>query len=497
MKILIARLNHETNTFSPIPTPLSAFGPDGPTFDELAYLENKGMRTAMSAFIDLAEEAGVALVTPVSACANPSGVVDAEAYSTLCERILRAAPGCDGILLDLHGAMVAQNTVDGEGGLLRKLRDLVPSVPIGVALDLHANMTEEMVRGADVIVGFKTFPHVDMYETGIHAGKLLFEILNGGSRPKMAWRRVPLVTHAVRTATSIGAMKRAIDEAVSAEAKGSLAVSIFAGFALADIEAPCISVVAVDSTSMVEAQNTADRIARQIWQDREGFFYASMPLEESVEHAKRMSEGADRPVLMLDHGDNCTSGGTCDTTDVLEEAIRQGLEGIAVGPFCDPEAVAALIEAGEGSRATVDLGNKVSLEMIGRKRSPVRFTGIVSRISDGCYTVTGPTYTGQRMAMGRSVLFNIGPAEIVITERPHEPWDIGVFSCVGLDPTRKKFLLLKSRMYARPVFVPLSSALVECDSGGVTTSDFSVFPFRNLNRPVVPFDPAEACGLDF
>jgi microcystin degradation protein MlrC len=490
MKVLIARLNHETNTFSPVPTPLAAFGPDGPTFGAQAYRDNKGMRTAMSAFIDLAEAAGAELVTPVSASANPSGPVDARAYDALTQRIVDAAPGCDAILLDLHGAMVAHNSADGEGDLLVRLRAAAPGVPIGVALDLHANVTPAMVENADVIVGFKTYPHVDMYETGEHAGRLLFDLLAGRGRPAMRWHSLPLMAHTLRSASYTGAMQRAIDAARAAEAAGeSLAVSILAGFSLSDIEAPCMSVIVVDAQSGERAQATADRIAAQIWREREAFVYDSEPLADSIARAKQLAAGAERPVLLLDHGDNCMSGGSCDTMDVLQEALAQGLEGIGVGPLCDPEAVAQLIAAGEGARATVALGNKVSLAGIGRENAPVRLTGTVRAICDGEYVITGPTYTGQRASMGRTVLFDIGAARIVVTERTQEPWDIGVFECAGLDPRRERFLLLKSRMYCRPVFEPLAAALVECDSRGVTSSDYGLFPFGKVRRPVFPLDP--------
>ncbi len=490
MKVLIARLNHETNTFSPVPTPLAAFGPDGPTFGAQAYRDNKGMRTAMSAFIDLAEAAGAELVTPVSASANPSGPVDARAYDELTQRIVDAAPGCDAILLDLHGAMVAHNSADGEGDLLLRLRAAAPGVPIGVALDLHANVTPAMVENADVIVGFKTYPHVDMYETGEHAGRLLLDLLAGRGRPAMRWHSLPLMAHTLRSASYAGAMQRAIDAARAAEASGeSLAVSILAGFSLSDIEAPCMSVIVVDAQSGERAQATADRIAAQMWREREAFVYDSEPLADSIARAKQLAEGAERPVLLLDHGDNCMSGGSCDTMDVLQEALAQGLEGIGVGPLCDPEAVAELVAAGEGARVTVALGNKVSLAGIGRENAPVRLTGIVRTICDGEYVITGPTYTGQRASMGRTVLFDIGAARIVVTERTQEPWDIGVFACTGLDPRRERFLLLKSRMYCRPVFEPLAAALVECDSRGVTSSDYGLFPFGKVRRPVFPLDP--------
>ncbi|EJE52879.1 hypothetical protein PMI14_02432 [Acidovorax sp. CF316] len=487
MKILIARLNHETNTFSPVPTPLAAFAP---TYGEDALRDNLGMRTAMAAFIDLAQGLGATLVTPVSATSNPSGPVHAAAYDELTRRIVEAAPGCDAILLDLHGAMVAENSPDGEGDLLARVRAAAPGVPIGVALDLHGNITPKMVANADVMVGFKTYPHIDMYETGEHAGRLLLAMLPGQARYGVRWHQLPMMGHTLRSTTLEGAMLRAVDAARAAEADGVPAVSVFAGFSLADIEAPFMSVVVTGLADAPEAaQAVADRIAATIWQERAEFVYDSEPLADSLQRAQTLAQGAERPVLLLDHSDNCMSGGTCDSMDVLQAALTEGLSDIAVGPLCDPEAVAELVAAGVGAQCTVRLGNKVPLTQLNVSKEPVALTGTVRAISDGEYTVTGPIYTGQRCAMGRTVLFDTGSAQIVVTEKTHEPWDLGVFSCVGVDPTAHRFVLLKSRMYCRPVFVPLSHALVECDSPtGVTSSNYALFPFKNVRRPVFPLD---------
>lgn len=487
MKILIARMNHETNTFSPVATPLAAFGNHGPDYGDEAYRQNKGMRTAMAAFIDAAERAGAQCVTPVSAAANPSGPVAADAYDAICDAILAAAPGCDAVLLDLHGAMVAEQTADGEGDLLARVRAALPAAPIAVALDLHANVTQRMIDHADIIVSFKTYPHVDMYETGEHAARLLFERLEGHIRPVLAWRQPPLLTSTLRSATAEGAMQRAVDAARAAEADGMLAVSVLAGFALADIPAPCISVVVVGDGDAAAAGAVAERIAQQIWQERDDFVYRSPPLAESVAQAASLARGVDKPVLMLDHGDNCMSGGTCDTMDLLEEALAQGLDGLVSGPLCDPEAVAALIAAGVGSTVTVPVGNKLAARP-GDRRAPFIATGIVRAITDGEYVISGPIYTGQRAFMGRSAVLDTGAAILVITERTQEPWDLGVFESVGVDPRRARFLLLKSRMYCRPVFVPIAAALVECDSRGVTGSGYELFSFERIARPVYPLD---------
>jgi microcystin degradation protein MlrC len=489
MKILIARMNHETNTFSPVATPLEAFGRNGPSYGEDAWRENKGMQTAMAAFIDAAERERANIVTPVSASANPSGPVAATAYDAICNAIADAAPGCDAVLLDLHGAMVAENSTDGEGDLLARVRALLPDAPIGVALDLHGNVTQKMIDHADVIVSFKTYPHVDMYETGAHAARLLFDLLHQRAWPVIAWRQPPLLTHTLRSATAEGAMKRAVDAARAAEADGMLAVSILPGFSLADIAAPCISVVVVGDGDRAAADAVAQRIAQQIWEARNDFVYRSAPLSDSVAQAATLAHGADKPVLLLDHGDNCMSGGSCDTMDLLEEVFEQGLEGVVSGPLCDPEAVAALHDAGVGATITLAVGNKLAGKAV-QPRRPLTVTGVVRALTDGEYTISGPTYTGQRAFMGRAAVLDIGVATLVLTERTHEPWDLGVFESVGIDPRRARFLLLKSRMYCRPVFVPIAAGVVECDSRGVTSSDYGLFEFMHLKRPVYPLDYA-------
>lgn len=485
MKILIARMNHETNTFSPVATPLAAFGRNGPSYGDEAYRENKGMQTAMSAFIDAAERAGAELVTPVSASANPSGPVAAQAYTALCDAIVNAAHGCDAVMLDLHGAMVAENSNDGEGDLLERVRAALPHAPIAVALDLHANVTAKMIANADVIVSFKTYPHVDMYACGEHAARIFFDKIAGRSTPVIAWAQPPLLTHTLRSTSAAGAMKRAVEAAQQAERDGMLAVSILAGFSLADIPAPCISVIVVGEGDQAAAQEVATRIGRQIWDEREAFFYKSAPLAESVAEGAALAVDPDKPVLLLDHGDNCMSGGTCDVMDVFDEAVKQGLNGIVMGPVCDPDAVAALFAAGPGATVSVGIGNKLAAT---GKRAPVHLTGTVRALTDGEYIISGPTYTGQRAFMGRAAVLDTGGAKIVVTERTHEPWDLGVFESVGIDPRRATYLILKSRMYCRPVFVPIAQGLVECDSRGVTSSDFGLFDFTNVIRPVYPLD---------
>ena len=491
MKIVAARLNHETNTFSPLATKLSAFGPDGPMFGRAAYDSARDTRTGLGAFIDMAQARGDEIAVAVNATANPSGIVDGAAYERLAGSIVEAVRGgCDAILLDLHGAMVAEVADDGEGELLRRIRAVAADVPLAVALDLHGNITEAMVDAADVLVGFKTYPHVDMYDTGVHAARLLFGWLDGGPRPRVAWAQPPLLSHTLRSATGEGAMQRAVQRARQMEAEGLLAATVFAGFSLADIRDAGVSIVTVGRDQR-EAQQAADGLARQVWAERDGFVYRSEPLADSVARARRLRQPG-RPLLLLDHGDNVMSGGTCDTTTLLEECLRQGMSGIGVGPLADAATVAQAFAPGAGSRIRVSLGNKVPQGLPAPQPAPFECDVTVQALGDGRFRISGPIYTGETWAMGRTAVLAHEAFTAVVSERPMEPLDLAVFESVGVDPRTFDWLLLKSRMYCRPTFVPIAAGLVECDSRGVCSSDYGLFRFNKLRRPVYPLDPRTA-----
>jgi microcystin degradation protein MlrC len=280
-----------------------------------------------------------------------------------------------------------------------------------------------------------------------------------------------------------------VERAREFERDGLLAATVFAGFSLADFQDAGVSVVTVGH-SQNAAQRAADELARAIWRERDGFVYASAPLADSVAQARALQpQAAGRPVLLLDHGDNVMSGGTCDTTDVLEECLRQGLSNIGVGPLCDPAAVAAAAKAGLGATLDIELGNVRPLGLGSDPRPRLRVHARVRALTDGRFRISGPIYTGETWTMGRTAVLETDAFTVVVTERPMEPLDLGVFTSAGVDPARFDYLILKSRMYCRPSFVPIAAGLVECDSRGVTSSDYGLFRFERLRRPIYPLDP--------
>ena len=495
MKLVLAHWLHESNSFSPVPTPWEAFGPSGPALGADAVMAMRGTRTPIGAFLDHAEAWGAVVELPVAGYAPPSAPVDRDAFERAADLIVRAVEkGCDGVLLDLHGAMiVAGGLEDGDGELLARVRRAAPDVPIGVALDLHANVTELMVGSCDIIAGYHTYPHVDMYETGERVARAFIRMVRGEVRPRSVLQQIPVLSQTLKMNTSEGTMRAFVDAARAAErAEGVLCASAFGGFPMADIVDAGSSAVVVTDGDPGLARSTAHEIGRVAWEGRDDLVWQSEGLKESIARAKAFPEG---PILLIDHADNCASGGTQDVMTVLREALAQGLSRIAFGPIRDPQAVAALIGAGVGATVELPVGGKTDMPAIGMTGQPLLLRGVVRAITDGQYTITGPQLTGVRAHMGRTVVFETTDATLVITERLQEPWDIGVFSSVGVDPTLFRYVLLKSRMYFRPVFLPLAKQVVYCGGDGVTSSDNSRFRYERLRRPIFPLDSTATYSL--
>ncbi|MGX6566418.1 M81 family metallopeptidase [Cupriavidus necator] len=491
MRFVIALMRHETNTFSPIATPLSAFNRGstaGPLYGDDAVRACQGTNSAAAAFIDLVRRQGDEFVMPLMANAVPSGMVTAQAFESMAASIVEAVgAGCDAVMLDLHGAMVAEGYPDAEGELLARIRAAAPEVPIAVSLDFHANFSAALVDNATVIAGYCTYPHVDVYETGARAARTLMAALRGEARPVLLWRTLPMLTHMLRQTPRAQPMKDIMERAMAAERDGEvLNASVFGGFPLADIPHTGLAVVIVADAARVDAgRRLLDELCGMAWERRADFVFPIEPMEESIARAKTLTQG---PVVLVDHGDNCGAGGPTDEMTVLGEVLRQGLEGVVAGPFWDPGAVAELIAAGVGQSVTLDVGGKTDMPALDLKGRPLRLSGRVQCITDGNYQVTGPMFTGMKLSLGRTVVLDVAGTLVVICEKPQEPFDTGVFTHAGIDLSRRRYILIKSRQHFRAGFEPIASEIVLVAGPGVCSSDYSQFPFRNLRRPIYPLE---------
>jgi microcystin degradation protein MlrC len=490
MRLVIAQMKHETNTFSPVPTPLERFARAGTRPLEGPAVRDafKNTGSAIGAFIDLAEKAGAQVAYPVAGNAAPSAPVENDAYEAMAARIVEAvAAGCDAVLLDLHGAMVTRAHDDGEGELLGRIRKVAPGIPIGVALDMHTNLFPAMVQHATVIAGYQTYPHVDMYETGMRAGRPILKMLEGKGRAEMAWGTRPMLPHVMRQSSLDQPNKDIQARAKEMERRGeALCATFFVGFPHADIPYAGSSAVVVTDGDARKARRLCDELLDMAWSAREEFVYRIEPLEKSILKAKQLRGG---PVVLLDHYDNCASGGTMDTMAVLGALLDAGLEDAAAFAVCDPRAVDQMKRAGVGARVTLPLGGKTDMPALALKGKPRSITGNVRRIVNGIYRNEGPMARGEVADMGPSAVLDTGKVEIAVISRHVEPHDIASFRTLGIEPARKRYVLLKSRVHWRAGLGDLARAVIECAGEGVCTSDYSQLRFNRVRRPVYPLDP--------
>ncbi|WP_149535278.1 M81 family metallopeptidase [Siccirubricoccus phaeus] len=495
MRILIAGLSHETNTFSPVPTPRERFCRDGKTLLEgkaaLEFFRNTG--TCIGGFLKVAEAAGAEVACSIAAHAPPSGAVQRAAYDGFCERICTdvAKGGWNAILLDLHGAMVVEGFEDGEGELLRRLRAVDATTPVAIAYDMHANIYPDMVERATVTAGYHTYPHVDQGETAARAAAVLLRALQGEVTPVTAWGRAPMLPHVMAQGThafpnkELQAMCRGWEESGKA-----LTASLYVGFPHADIEGAGLSAVVTTDGDKPAAEAMVQELLDFAWKARESFVFRPEPLTDSVARAKAMAaQGGDLPVVMLDHYDNCASGGTMDTTEVLAEILRQGLTDVAFFGICDPAAVAACIKAGPGAEITLDIGGKLPMPALPQSSKPLTVTGTVKTISSGTFVTKAGLSPGLKVFMGPTVVLDTGAVEIVLVTRQIEPVSPDMFRILGIEPRDKKVLAIKSRVHWRAALGPLAREIVECAGIGVCTSDYGQLKFEKVRRPIYPLDP--------
>src|SRR2546428_7167044 len=370
-KILIASMMHETNTFSPVPTPLESFRP---LSGDAAIAEFKDTNTQVGGFLDVAQRMGAEIVVPLAAGAHPSGYVERRAYEDMCDAIVGGIRvGCDAAFLALHGAMVAEHVDDGEGELLARLPAAAPRLPIAVGLDFHTQLTSTMVENATVITGYRTYPHIDMAETAQRAAKTLVRALDGEVKPVMVWGIRPMLTSTLEHTPSRQPMKDVMDMAIDAEKRGVvLNASVLGGFPQSDIPHLSCSAIVVCDGQATQGRALLERMLDLAWRRRADFLYKGAPLASQIAHARTLTEG---PILLVDHGDNTASGGTQDVMSVIEEVTRQGLEDVVAGPICEPPSIARILAAGTATSVTLSLGRKVDMPQVHLTGHPLSVTG--------------------------------------------------------------------------------------------------------------------------
>jgi len=480
MHIAIAGFIHETNTFAPFPTRHTDFGDRTgagiPLGAEL--FERAPRQSSTNGFADMARAAGHTLVPVLHAYASPGGYVAADAFECISGTIidgLRAAANLDAVFLELHGAMVAEHIADADAELLRRIRREVGAhIPIVAALDSHANVGQEMVSLADALVSYRTYPHVDMRETGERAYRLMEPLLHGASAYKRAFKALPFLMPIHLQNTSVEPCRSlylALDNLERSRPSLS-SLSFTTGFPLADVP-QCSPAVFAYGDCGDDVDGAVEQLVREVLERESGFTPKLANASEAVQQA--LSLAKDGTVVLADVQDNAGGGGTSDTVWIIDALVNARVPDAIVGLIVDPDAADASHEAGEGSIISIGLGGKL---MPGHR--PIHADFHVERVAEGPFTLRGPMLNGTRVDLGKMAQLRIGGVRIVVASRRIQCLDRAYFRAVGLNPEEHEIVVVKSSNHYRADFSPIASHIIEFAAPGACAMDPSQLSYQRL-----------------
>ena len=486
MRIAVGCIGHETNTFSPVITTIDNFKKGSYYRGDEIINVFRGTRTITGGFLDVAAQLNMQPVPLLWTFATPSGTVAHAAYETLKTEfltLLQDAGDLDGVLLDLHGAMVTDALEDVEGDLIQAVRETVGTTWIVTTLDLHANITAKMADYSDVIIGFDTYPHVDCYERGFEAGQLLYGMNERKIQPTMAYRQLPLLTAPPAQCTMKAPMTDVVKALHALETeRGVVTATLSMGFPFADIADAGVSILVTTNNDMALAETYADQFVSDIWEMREQFTFNLHTVESAIEIANQ-TDG--KPIVLADGADNPGGGGPCDGTTILQKFIEADVQDAVIAVIADPESVAQAVAAGVGNNVQLNVGGKTDTQ----HGAPIALTGYVKTLSDGRFILKGPMGRGTVGNMGRTAVIQVGGVEIILTERRIQPYDTQVLRSVGIEPRARKLIALKSAVHFRADYTPIAHQILEVDTPGVHSPNLFNYDYQKLRRPIYPLDP--------
>lgn len=487
MRIAIGGFFHESNTFCRPLTELADYERTRLYRGAEMVAPLRGTDTEIGGFLRAADELGFEAVPTYYAWAWPSGPLTDHCFRTILDRLkaeIEAALPVDGVLIQVHGAMVTEAEDDPDGTILAEIRScLPPGVPLVATFDFHANLSPLMVSSCDALIGYDTYPHVDLSDRGYEAATLLTRIIRGEIRPTMALSKPPLMPHIVRQRTADGPMAEMLALAREAEREaGVLRVSVAAGFAYADVPRMGMGILTITDGDEALAADVAESLAEEAWARRERFTETLLSPEEAVRQALA-ADPSGGPVVLADVADNVGGGAPGDGTVLLAELLRQNATE-AVVMLADPEAVRECLAAGVRAEVTLTVGGKVD-RLHG---DPVTVTGTVRALTDGIFRNHGPMRDGLLDDMGRTAVVQVAGVTLLLTERKLPMWNLEQLRSCGVEPTRQRIIVCKGAIAHRAAYAPIAQQMLEVETPGSCSGDVRRFHYNHIRRPLYPID---------
>jgi microcystin degradation protein MlrC len=491
MRIALGGISHETSTFINTPTTLADFEQGFGLYRGTAVIERfRGANMCTGGFLDGADKHGFEPIPLLWTFAYPSGLIERQAYEALKAEFLQRLANAevqggpvDGVLLDLHGAMVVEGIEDGDGDFIESVRQAVgPDRPIVVTQDLHGNHTARRVAAADAIVGFDTYPHVDMGERGREAADLIVRIVRGEIRPTMALRQLPLFWGTRCQVTGHPPMDEVLRRVHELERRpGVLSVTVATGFPWADVPDAGASVIVVADGDATLARATADELGDWIWEHRQRWYHPPMTVREALAAGEQVGR---YPILLADHTDNTGGGAPGDSTEVLRTFLELKLKDALMLYMVDHEAIELAHWVGVGRRIHMALGGKSDAV----QGPPLDVEAEVVALSDGEFAYDGPMYAGLSGNMGPSAWLRVAGISVVVVTKREQPLDPAFARSLGIDCRAMRYIALKSSAHFRSGFEQLAGSIYNVDAAGILTHDFSKLPYQRRRKPIFPLE---------
>ncbi|WP_375789224.1 M81 family metallopeptidase [Bradyrhizobium sp. Pha-3] len=489
-RIAVGGFLHETNTFAPTKATYDDFvhGGGWPSMThgtEVLKVMRK-INVGLAGFVEAAETNGWELVPTIFAAASPSAHVSKDAFerivTEMVDGIVAAGP-IDAVYLDLHGAMVTEHYDDGEGETLARVRKAIGNdLPLVVSLDLHANVSPKMIEHADALIAYRTYPHVDMADTGRACARHLALMLKSGQRFAKAFRQLPFLIPISWQCTNDQPTQGIYQKLAALESDAVPTLSFAPGFPAADFRDCGPSVFAYGRTQ-ADADAAADKVVALVESHEDDFDGRIYSPDEGVQLAMELAKSASKPIIIADTQDNPGAGGDSDTTGMLRALVRNKASA-ATGVIYDPQSAKAAHAAGVGATVTLELGGKSGIP----GDAPYRETFVVEKLSDGKFVAPGPYFGGRDMDMGPSACLRVGDVRVVVGSYKAQLADQSMYRYVGIEPTAQKILVNKSSVHFRADFEPIAEKLLICAAPGAMPADTAALPWKHL-RPGIRIKP--------